>query len=98
MLRLYSQPLHDYYLLLNDLNPGFIVLVVFTSLGDPCSPLTNHFLMRMLPTKFSKHGDSSFPESTTDVNGNQPSDRARRIILFHRTCPCNYNDGWILSP
>lgn len=40
----------------------------------------------MSPTKFSKHGDSSFPEPTADVNGNQPSGRARRIILFHRIC------------
>lgn len=53
----------------------------------PCSPPTNHFLTtRMSPTKFSKHGDSSFPEPTADVNGNQPSGRARRIILFHRIC------------
>lgn len=41
----------------------------------------------MPPTKFSKRGDSSFPESTADVNGNKPSDRARRMVLFHRTRP-----------
>lgn len=38
------------------------------------------------PTESSKHGDSSFPESTGDVNGSQPSGRwARRITLFQPT-------------
>lgn len=52
------------------------------------SPTDDFLPTRTSPTKSSKHGDSSFPESTADVNGSQPSGRrARRVILFQRTAP-----------